>query len=92
MTPFEPEGVYSSIPYRVLPDSSIEAMMPGGLVKFKNMDLFLAASGSGLTGTNVERSIIARLVAEHRQTKLECSGADTATRLLFNSSGSNRNS
>ena len=60
MTPFEPEGVYCSIPYRVLPDNSIEAMMPGGLVKFKNMDLFLASSGSATAGTNVERSILAR--------------------------------
>jgi hypothetical protein len=59
MTPFEPEGVYSSIPYRVLPDNSIEAMMPGGLVKFKNMDLFLASSGSITAGTNVARSILA---------------------------------
>ena len=57
MAPFEPEGVYCNIPYRVLPDSSIEAMMPGGLVKFKNMDQFLAASGSA-TATNVERSVV----------------------------------
>jgi hypothetical protein len=59
MAPFEPEGVYCSIPYRVLPDSSIEAMMPGGLVKFRNMDLFLASSGSATAGTNVARSILA---------------------------------
>ena len=59
MAPFEPEGVYCSIPYRVLPDNSIEAMMPGGLVKFKNMDLFLASSGSATAGTNVARSILA---------------------------------
>src|SRR4029077_20783096 len=59
MTPFEPEGVYCSIPYRVLPDNSIEAMMPGGLVKFKNMDLFLASSGSATVGANVARSILA---------------------------------
>jgi len=57
MAPFEPEGVYCNIPYRVLPDSSIEAMMPGGLVKFKNMDQFLTASGSA-TATNVERSVV----------------------------------
>ena len=59
MTPFEPEGVYCSIPYRVLPDNSIEAMMPGGLVKFRNMALFLASSGSATAGTNVARSILA---------------------------------
>src|SRR5262252_2948428 len=58
MTPFEPEGVYCSIPYRVLPDSSIEALMPGGLVKFRSMDLFLAASGSPTVDTSVDRSIV----------------------------------
>src|SRR5262245_30826960 len=57
MAPFKPEAVYSSIPYRVLPDSSIEAMMPGGLVKFKNLHLFLAAAGSGPANTEVGRSI-----------------------------------
>ena len=59
MAPFEPEGVYCNIPYRVLPDNSIEAQMPGGLVKFKNMGLFLASSGSATAGNNVARSICA---------------------------------
>jgi hypothetical protein len=57
MAPFEPEAVYSNIPYRVLPDSSIEAMMPGGLVKFKNLDLFLAAAGGRPADTDAGRSI-----------------------------------
>jgi hypothetical protein len=43
MAPFEPDGVYTGIPYRVLADASIEAMLPGGLVKFKNLDQLLAA-------------------------------------------------
>jgi len=43
MTPFEPDGVCAGIPYRVLSDNSIEAMMPGGLVKFKDLDQLLAA-------------------------------------------------
>jgi hypothetical protein len=42
MVPFEPDGVYAGIPYRVHPDASIEAMLPGGLVKFKNLDQLLA--------------------------------------------------
>ena len=46
MTPFEPDGVYNSIPYRVLPDRSIEAMMPGGLLRFKTMDQFVVSSAS----------------------------------------------
>jgi hypothetical protein len=58
MAPFEPDGVYCNIPYRVLPDSSIEAMMSGGLVKYKNMDQFLAASGSATAYTNVGRSVV----------------------------------
>src|SRR5262245_29214503 len=58
MAPFEPEAVYANIPYRVLPDSSIEAMMPGGLVKFKNLDLFLAAAGGGSANANVPRSSV----------------------------------
>jgi len=58
MAPFEPEGVYCNIPYRVLFDSSIEAMMPGGVVKFKNMDQFLAASGSGTANPNAGRSVV----------------------------------
>lgn len=40
--PFQPDGVYAGIPYRVLPDCSIEAMMPGGLVLFKNINQLLA--------------------------------------------------
>jgi hypothetical protein len=56
MATFEPEAVYSSIPYRVLPDSSIEAMMPGGLVKFRNLDLFLAAAGGRPADANGGRS------------------------------------
>jgi hypothetical protein len=41
--PFEPDAVYGGIPYRVLPDNSIEAMLPGGLVKFKDMEQFLVS-------------------------------------------------
>ena len=58
MTPFEPDGVYAGIPYRVLPDGSIEAMMPGGLVKFKNMDQLLASAVSAPAITNVKHSIM----------------------------------
>ena len=44
MQPFDPDGTYNGIPYRVLSDHSIEAMMPGGLVKFTSRDQFAAAS------------------------------------------------
>ena len=42
MQPFEPDGHYDGIPYRVLPDASIEVMTANGLVKFKNIDQLLA--------------------------------------------------
>jgi hypothetical protein len=58
MTLFESDGVYAGIPYRVLPDASIEAMMPGGLVKFKNMYHLLASANGLLAKSNVTRPII----------------------------------
>ena len=89
MVRFEPEGVYCNVPYRVLPDSSIEAMMSGGLVKFKNMDLFLAASGGDRADTNTERSIVSHDLLPNTDRRNH--SADTIARLLFNSSGSDQN-
>ena len=60
MRPFEPDGVYAGIPYRVLPDASIEAMMPGGLVKFKDVDQLLAVVNDGPAVTITTQSIIPR--------------------------------
>ena len=60
MTPFEPDGVYNSIPYRVLPDCSIEAMMPGGLVKFKNMDQLVATSRSAPADNGAHSQLVGR--------------------------------
>jgi hypothetical protein len=57
MNPFEPDAVYCSIPYRVLPDNSIEAMLSGGLVKFKNLDQFLASFASSSDDANGVHSI-----------------------------------
>src|SRR5690242_2851919 len=45
MAGFEHDGVYNGIPYRVLPDCSIEAMMPSGVVSFKNMDDLISSCG-----------------------------------------------
>ena len=58
MTPFEPDGVYNSIPYRVLPDHSLEAMMPGGLVRFKNMEQLVASAASVAANTGVTHSAL----------------------------------
>ena len=59
MPPFAPDGVYADVPYRVLPDCSIEAMTPEGLVKFENMDQFTASADGALAINNVEPSTIA---------------------------------
>lgn len=37
---FEPTGVYSRIPYRTAQDGSVEAMFPGGIVKFRDVNEF----------------------------------------------------
>ena len=58
MTPFESDGAYAGIPYRVLPDASIEALLPGGLVKFKNIDQFLASANAVPADTNLTRPIV----------------------------------
>jgi hypothetical protein len=42
--PFEPEGVLRGFPYRVRENGAIEAMMTGGLVRFRDMEQFLAAA------------------------------------------------
>ena len=55
-SPFEADGVYNGVPYRVLPDCSIEAMMPAGLVKFKDMDQLIASSHRAFAGHSNARS------------------------------------
>ncbi len=44
-SPFVPDGVYGGIPYRVLSSGSIDAMMPGGVVRFRNVEQLVAAAG-----------------------------------------------
>jgi hypothetical protein len=41
---FEPEGVLRGFPYRLLQNGTVEAMMTGGLVHFRTMELFRAAA------------------------------------------------
>jgi hypothetical protein len=47
MTPFEPEASYAGIPYKVLENGKIDAMLPGGLVRFQSMDAFVQVANSG---------------------------------------------
>jgi len=42
---FEPDGVFTGIPYRVADDGSIEAIMQGAMVRFVDYDKFIAANG-----------------------------------------------
>lgn len=42
---FEPDRVYAGIPYRVAHDGSIEAVMQGMTVKFRDIDKFMVAVG-----------------------------------------------
>lgn len=44
--PFEPDDVLAGIPYRTLRDGSVEAIIQGARVKFRDMERFVkAASG-----------------------------------------------
>jgi hypothetical protein len=44
--PFEPDGIYSGVPYRVSHDGSIEAIMHGAAVKFRDFDKFVGMIGT----------------------------------------------
>jgi hypothetical protein len=44
--PFEPDGVLGGVPYRVVPDGSIHAVMQGATVKFENFEKFTKAVGN----------------------------------------------
>jgi hypothetical protein len=44
--PFEPDGVFGGVPYRVVPDGSIHAIMQGTTVKFENFEKFTKAVGN----------------------------------------------
>jgi hypothetical protein len=43
--PFEPDGVLGGIPYRVIHDGSIHAIMQGATVKFSSFEKFTNAVG-----------------------------------------------
>jgi hypothetical protein len=46
-SPFEPDGIYAGIPYRVLETKAIGAMLSGSLVRFRDMDQFIVAATGG---------------------------------------------
>ena len=42
--PFEPHGSYGGIPYRVIDNGEVDALIFGTFVRFKTMEEFLAAT------------------------------------------------
>jgi hypothetical protein len=46
---FEPDGVYAGVPYKVEDGGTINAMMAGGRVRFREMNQFIAAVTGGST-------------------------------------------
>lgn len=44
--PFEPDGVYAGFPYRAANDGSIEAIMQGAVVKFRDFEKFTSVVGA----------------------------------------------
>jgi len=46
--PFEPDGVLAGIPYRVMQDGSVEAILQGATVRFADRAKFSAATGATL--------------------------------------------
>ena len=52
--PFAPEGVLEGIPYRLLPEGAVEAMLPGGRVIFPDLDQLAAAA----RGATVEHRVV----------------------------------
>jgi hypothetical protein len=54
-TPFTPQAVLQGIPYRVMRDGRIEAMMQGGRIVFQSLDqLSTAIAGGTLPGPDPE--------------------------------------
>lgn len=45
-TTFSADGVYAGIPYRVLPDGSIESLFQGRVVVFKTMEQLVSAAAA----------------------------------------------
>ena len=50
--PIEPEGVYGGIPFRRLRTGAVDAMMPGSLVRFKDLEHFQAAVSGKSSNAN----------------------------------------
>jgi hypothetical protein len=44
--PFEPDGVFAGVPYRVADDGSIHAIMQGAMVRFQDFEKFTGALGT----------------------------------------------
>lgn len=60
MNRFRPDGFYNGVAYWILPDSTIEAKLPHGLVKFKHLEDLVAScrnlSANAMTAPNEQTS------------------------------------
>ena len=70
--PFSPDGVYNAILYRVRPSGSIDAMMPGGMVRFRDMHQFLEAAEGNQQPVAIR---IARMAKIFVRGRIPCAGA-----------------
>jgi len=46
-TPFQADAAYLGLPYKTQQNGAVDAMMPGGLVRFRNLDEFIKAANRG---------------------------------------------
>lgn len=65
MTPFESDGVYAGIPFWVLPDLSVRAMLQAELVKFKTMDQFRVAVDNAKPPASALRPVLPQDLPEN---------------------------
>jgi hypothetical protein len=55
--PFEPDGIHAGIPYRVMHDGSVNAIIQGATVRFADHSKFSAATGSTLPKAQKENGL-----------------------------------
>ena len=51
--PFEPDGIHAGIPYRVMQDGSVNAIIQGATVRFADRAKFSDATGATLTAARL---------------------------------------
>jgi len=70
-TGFRSDGSLAGIPYRWQPDWSIDAMMPGGIVRFRTLDHFITAVPNAGDAGDALRQIVQRALRKRKEQKRE---------------------